>query len=133
MNNEFFLKIANKLQGQNTRLDEIHWSAPSNSIHQRVDDYHKEFTEFKDALMENVQALYGFIRPGDLNPVLPEAKEFEDLLMEIRAMLTSIKREIGDNIAMSGICNIVDDQFEVVNKYIYLIMICKHQAAQGEN
>ena len=132
MNNEFFLKIANKLQGQGTRLDEVHWCSPSRSVHKVVDEYHEEFNEFKDALMENVQALFGFIRPGELSPELPESLEFENLLMEIRAMLTSIKKEISDAIAMSGICNIVDDQFEVVNKYIYLIKITKHEAANKD-
>ena len=128
MTNEFMLNVANKLQGQNTRLDECHWGAGSRSIHVIIDEYHEEFTKFKDALMENAQAMFGFIKPGDLNPVLPEAKEFEELLTEIRGMLASIKREASDSIAWSGICNIVDDHFEVVNKYIYLIQITKNKA-----
>jgi hypothetical protein len=102
------------------------------SIHKLIDDFDGEFQDFDDALMENAQALWGFIQPGTLNPILPEALEFENLLVDIRGLLTGIKREAGDDLMWSGIINRTDDFFETVNKYIYLIKICKHDAAKSE-
>lgn len=132
MTNNFILNLENKFHGIHTRLKELHFSAPTYNIHKLTDDFDEEFQEFDDALMENAQALWGFIRPGDLSPILPEAKEFEELLTDIRGILVSIKKEAGSNMLWSGIINRVDDFFETVNKYIYLVKIAKHEATKSE-
>lgn len=132
MNNKFILNLENQFHGIYTRLKELHFSAPTMSIHKLIDDFDGEFQDFDDALMENAQALWGFIQPGTLSPILPEALEFENLLVDIRGLLTGIKREAGDDLMWSGIINRTDDFFETVNKYIYLIKICKHDAAKSE-
>ena len=124
MDNKFILNLENKIHGVHTRLKELHFSAPCISLHKLIDDFDKEFLEFDDAVMENAQALWGFIKVGDIKPVLPESTEFLELLGEIKGMLVSIKREASDNeILWSGILNRVDDFMETVNKYIYLTQI----------
>jgi hypothetical protein len=125
MSNEFLLNLENKLQGCGTRLKELHWDASSLSIHKLVDEFTTEFREFEDNLMENAQALFGFVEVGSLNPVLPEAKNFLELLEDVRGMLVTIKKEAKDSMMWSGIINIVDDFFATVNKYIYLANITK--------
>lgn len=125
MSNEFLLNLENKLQGCGTRLKELHWNASSLSIHKLVDEFTAEFREFEDNLMENAQAIFGFIEVGSLNPVLPEAKNFLELLEDVRGMLVTIKKEAKDSMMWSGIINIVDDFFATVNKYIYLVNITK--------
>lgn len=130
MSNEFILNLENQLHGIHTRLKELHYSAPTMSIHKLIDEFDGEFQEFDDAIMENAQALWGFIKPGDLNPTLPEAIEFEELLEDIRGILVGIKKEAGDDLMWTGIINRTDDFFETVNKYIYLIQICKHKTSE---
>lgn len=125
MTNEFLLNLENKLQGCGTRLKELHWDASSISMHKLVDDFTAEFREFEDNLMENAQAIFGFVEIGSLNPVLPEAKSFIELLEDIRGMLVNIKKEAKDSMMWSGIINITDDFFSTVNKYIYLTNITK--------
>lgn len=125
MTNEFLLNLENKLQGCGTRLKELHWDASSLSMHKLVDEFTAEFREFEDNLMENAQALFGFIEIGSLNPVLPEAKTFLELLEDVRGMLVNIKKEAKDSLMWSGIINIVDDFFTTTNKYIYLTNITK--------
>lgn len=125
MTNEFILDLENKFHGIHTRLKELHYSADSISIHKLIDEFDDEFCSFDDSIMENAQALWGFIEPGDLNPELPEALEFENLLEDLRGILISIKREAKDSLMWTGITNRVDDFFETVNKYIYLIKIAK--------
>lgn len=132
MSNDFILNLENQFHGIHTRLKELHYSSATMSIHKLIDEFDEEFQEFDDAIMENSQALWGFFRPGDLNPTLPKALEFENLLEDIRGILVSIKKEAGDDYMWTGIINRVDDFFEVVNKYIYLIKICKHKAALGD-
>lgn len=132
MKNEFIIGLENKFHGIHTRLKELHYSPPTMSIHKLIDEFDDEFQDFDDAVMENAQALWGFIHPGDLNPVLPEAMEFEELLEDIRGILVSIKKESREDFMWTGIINRVDDFFETVNKYIYLIQICKHKAAEED-
>jgi hypothetical protein len=133
MENKFILDLENKFHGIHTRLKELHFSAPSMSIHKLIDDFDEEFQEFDDALMENAQALWGFIKPGMLNPILPKAINFQELLTEIKGLLVKVKREAADNeIFWSGILNRVDDFMETVNKYIYLGMISFRQYNSGQ-
>lgn len=125
MKNTFILDLENKFHGIHTRLKELHFSAPTLSLHKLIDDFDSEFQEFDDAIMENSQALWGFIQPGDLNPVLPESMEFLEILSEIKGLLVMIKKESKDNeMLWAGIINRVDDFIESVNKYIYLTYIC---------
>lgn len=125
MKNTFILNLENKFHGIHTRLKELHFSAPTLSLHKLIDDFDSEFQEFDDAVMENSQALWGFIQPGDLNPVLPESMEFLEILSEIKGLLVMIKKESKDNeMLWAGIINRVDDFIESVNKYIYLTYIC---------
>ena len=125
MTNQFIIDLENKLQGIGTRLKELHFSAPSMSIHKLVDDFDEEFREFEDEIMENAQGLWGFIQPGDLKPELPGAMDFETLLEDIRGILVSIKKQAADSMMWTGIINITDDFFATTNKYIYLIKIAK--------
>lgn len=123
MTNEFILTLENQLRGIGTRMKELHFSAPNITIHKLIDDYNEEFNEFEDEIMENAQALWGTIKPGDLDPVLPEDTEFSKLLETIRGLLAGIKKEAGDNRMWTGIINIVDDFWATTNKYVYLINI----------
>lgn len=120
MTNNFMIGVENKLHGFHTRLKELHYSASSISLHKLIDEFDGELGNFDDALMENAQALWGLIEPGDLNPELPEAIDFGTVLEDIRGILVSIKRESANSMMWTGIINIVDDFFSTVNKYIYL-------------
>lgn len=122
------LDVENKLHGFHTRIKEIHYSSPSFNIHKLTDSFDSELGEFDDAIMENAQALWGFIQPGDLDPELPEAIDFLGVLQDIRGLLVSIKKEAGDNLMWSGIINRVDDFFEIVNSYIYQVKIAMGEA-----
>ena len=128
MDKKFLVSVINKLEGHKTRLKELHWSSPSHSIHVVIDDFSSEIAEFEDAFAENSMALLGFIGPGELSPILPGEKEFEEDLEAIRGLLGSIKKECGDEMMWSGVVNLVDDFWTTVNKYIYLSKICKHEA-----
>lgn len=127
MTNKFILNLENKLHGYHTRLKELHFSAPTFNIHKLTDSYDEELQEFDDAIMENAQSLWGFIKVGDINPVLPEATDFLTFLQDLRGVLIGIKKEAGDNLMWSGIINRVDDFIETTNSYIYQVMIAQHK------
>ena len=75
MKNEYLLTIEGRLHGYHTRLKELHYSAPSYSLHKIIDEFDSELQEFDDTIMEDAQSVFGFIEPGMINPVLPEETE----------------------------------------------------------
>lgn len=128
MTNGYIVEIVSKFQGIGTRLKELHWGSPSYNIHKLIDEFHEEFDEFEDSLVENASALWGFIKPGDLIPEPASAMEFEELLEDLRGIVVGIKRKAGDNLMWTGIINIVDDFVATINKFIYLVKIAKGRA-----
>ena len=124
---EKLVEVLNKIEGHKTRLKELHWSSPSHSFHIIIDEFSAALAEFEDGLAENSIALLDFVRPGDLNPVLPEETDFESDLEAIRAILSGIKADCEDTY-WSGVINLVDDFWTTVNRYIYLAKISSHQA-----
>ena len=128
MESSFFIETENKVQGIKTRLEELHWSSPSISVHKLVDEFQGDLGEFNDAMIEYVIPFFGFIKPGELNPVLPDETEFEEILENIRGLLIGIKKECGDQLKFSGLISLVDDFFLTVNKTIYLVKLAKGQA-----
>jgi DNA-binding ferritin-like protein len=119
MKNDFILSLENKLHGYHTRLKELHFSASSMSEHKLIDDFDEELLEFDDNIMEDAQAIFGRIRVGMIQPVLPKSTTFGDLLNEIRADLVKTKDTLTEKM-YTGIINVVDDFFHTVNKNIYL-------------
>lgn len=124
MKNDYLVNLENKLHGYHTRLKELHYSAPSNSIHEIIDKFDEELLEFEDSIMEDAQCIFGQIEPGDLDPILPRETEIEALLGAIRADLADMKDKLSEKL-YTGIINEVDDFWHTVNKTIYLIHIAK--------
>jgi len=124
---EKLIEVINKLEGHKTRLKELHWSSPSHSFHIIIDEFSDSIAEFEDNLVENSIALLDFVYPGELNPVLPDEKDFETQLEAIRGILSYLKTECDDKF-WSGVINLVDDFWTTVNRYVYLAKISSHQA-----
>ncbi len=126
MTNKLVLDFENRIHGFHTRLKELHFSAPSISIHKIIDDFDSELLEFDDEVMEDSQSIFGFIEPGQIQPVLPESLEIEELLVEIRGALADFLDKMGDSATWTGVRNEVEDFWHTLNKTIYLIKIAKH-------
>lgn len=125
MKNEYLLSIENRLHGYHTRLKELHYSAPSYSLHKIIDEFDDELQEFDDTIMEDSQSIFGVIQPGMIQPVLPEETEIEALLRGIRGLLAEMKDELQEKL-YTGIINTVDDFWSTVNKTIYLVRVSKN-------
>lgn len=125
MKNDIVIKLENKLHGYHTRLKELHYSAPSISMHKIIDDFDESLQEFDDNIMEDSQAIFGFIEPGELSPELPDSLEIEDLLVELRNDIGDFMDAIGNSSTWTGVRNEVEDFWHVLNKTIYLVKIAK--------
>lgn len=131
MKNEYLISVENRLHGYHTRLKELHYSAPSFSIHKLIDEFDGALSSFDDEIMEDAQGIFGFIQPGELSPELPQETDFEALLRSIRVMLAEMKDQLQDK-CYTGIINTVDDFWHTINKNIYLVKLAKHEAANAQ-
>jgi len=125
MNNELILNLENKIHGYHTRMKELHFAAPSVSLHKIIDEFDDELCKFDDEIMEEAQAIFGFIEPGDIQPTLPESLEFEALLVEIREALAEFLESIEGSATWTGIKSETESFWHVLNKTIYLTKITK--------
>lgn len=124
MKNDYILGLEGKIHGYHTRLKELHFSAPTYSLHKIIDDFDEDLLKFDDEIMEDAQVLFETIQPGEIKPVLPEETEIEELLQAIRGTLADMKTKLKGNL-YTGILNVVDDFWHTVNKTIYLVQIAK--------
>lgn len=117
----YMLSLEGKLLGFHIRLKEIHFSAESMNLHKLTDEFDGALLKFDDAIMENLQPLPGFgtIKPGNIEVIMPEDREFKKILVAIRGLLSNFKTQATDTM-YTGANSIVDGFFAVVNKYIYL-------------
>jgi DNA-binding ferritin-like protein len=124
MNNKYLVGLENKLHGYHTRLKELHYSAPSFSMHKIIDDFDSALCSFDDNIMEDAISIFGEIEPGELSPKLPKELEIEELLCAIRADLADAKDELTEKL-YTGIINEIDEFWHTVNKTIYLVRLSK--------
>lgn len=121
------MEFENALHGYHTRLKELHFSAPSHSLHVIIDEFDSSLCKFDDEIMEDAQAIFGFIEAGEIEPELPESMEIENLLIEIRSRLAEFLDSMKDVTMWTGIRNECEDFFHVINKTIYLVKIAKKE------
>lgn len=126
LNRDYMLSLEGKLFGFHIRLKELHFSADCMDIHKLTDEFDSALLEFDDAIMENLQPLpnFGVIGVGDINPEIPEAIDFKDVLLSVRGLLADFKKQATE-VMFSGATSVVDEFFATVNKYIYLVNIVK--------
>lgn len=127
MKNEKVLEFENFLHGCHTRLKELHFSAQTISFHRIIEDFDNSLSDFDDNIMEDSQSIFGFIEPGEINPTLPEAKDIENLLIEIRNRLAEFEDYMDNATMWTGVKNCCDDFWHTINKTIYLIKIAKKE------
>lgn len=119
---ESIINLENKLRGIHTRLKELHWSAPTIASHTMIDDFTSDFLEFEDSVMEDTQAIFNKIQPGELDPILSEATDFRGLLIELRGVLADFYEGLS-GLTWTGIKSEIEGFWHVINKNIYLIGI----------
>lgn len=131
MKNMEILSLCNKIQGWKTRLKELHWSAPSHSLHTVLDDFNGVLLEWEDTIMEDAQSMFGFIEAGDLEPQSAESLEAEALLVEIKKEIADFLGLMSDITMWTGIRSETETFFHEICKTIYLVKICKKEKGEA--
>ena len=123
MTNKYIEELENKLHGYHTRLKELHFGAPSVSVHKIIDDFDGALMSYEDEIMEDAQAVFGNFEVGQIQPVRPESTDILELLQEIRGTLSGFFDFMGTSVTWSGIRSETETFWHVLNKTIYLIKL----------
>lgn len=123
MKEQHFIEFICKLEGFKIRLKELHWSAPSLSIHRLVDSVSTSLSELEDSVAEEFMSVYSLIKPGTISPILPETTEFLESLIDLRSLVVEVKQSTGSSGIWGGIVSRFDDFISTLNKTIYLAKI----------
>lgn len=123
MTNRYIGELENKLHGYHTRLKELHFGAPSVSVHKIIDDFDGALLSYEDEIMEDAQAIFGNFEVGQIQPVLPGATDIIGLLQELRGTLSDFFDYMGTKVTWAGIRSETETFWHALNKTIYLIKL----------
>lgn len=122
--NEMMLSFARRLEGYKTKIKELHWAAPSHSVHIVLDDFFASLGDFEDKIIEVAQGFLGQIRLGTLIPITCDTNNDIECLIAIQKDITYIRSLIKDRDEYIGIVNGIEDFHETLGQSLYLLRIC---------
>ena len=115
------LDYIKKLEGYRIRLREIHWSTQKHSEHILTDNLIGELTSHEDAVGEISMGVLGIrIKVGQVVPTMPEETDLKSLLQAAVNSAIELKNKVEDDIAFSGLTNLLDDCIQELSKGKYL-------------
>lgn len=124
-----FIVFISKLESFKTKCKNLHWSAPNDPIHVRLDEFLDEISDYEDSIAEEVMGITDKFKPTDINPVpfthiqsITNASDFiEEISKETNAFYDSL---CGECSFYAGIKSETETFIHNINKYKYLFSLC---------
>ena len=99
----------------------LHWSAEHHAEHILTDDIDDAILDYQDKIAEVVMGLTGQkFQVGDLKALVGSSKDCKSFLNELESDLISYKKELGSDIRVDGLINVLDDFATDISKWKYL-------------
>ena len=99
----------------------LHWGAERHSEHILTDDIDGVILGYQDKIAEVVMGLTGQkYQVGDLKALVGSSKDCKSFLSELESDVISYKKELGGDVRMDAIKNILDDFASDIAKWKYL-------------
>lgn len=120
------ITFISKLEAFKTKCKNLHWSAPNESIHVRLDEFLSELSDYEDSIAEEVMGISGKFKPTDINPAL-----FTNIqsITNASEFIEAISKET--NIYYDSLCehcpglkSETETFIHNINKYKYLFSLC---------
>jgi len=118
------LGYVNTLEGYKTKFKNLHWSAGTDPLHKRVDEFLDILSEYQDAVSEDVQ---GTVGPFSANEVKGTNVTTTDAMSTIKAIwedTMTFRTKVEGKRDYIGLISVIDDFCHDIKKYIYLFRIC---------
>lgn len=121
---DIYIEFLCRLEGWKTKCKNLHWSAPNNNIHTRLDELLDELNEYQDALAEDYMGINGRVRPDILNGISSDKLDAMSLIDEIISTTFSFYNSIESCACYSGIKSETETFIHNLNKIKYLFSLC---------
>ena len=125
-NNDNYITFISKLEAFKTKCKNLHWSAPNEPIHVRLDEFLDELSDYEDSIAEEVMGMTKQFKPTDINPApfshiqsITNASDFiEAISKETNIFYDSLCPHC------AGLKSETETFIHNINKYKYLFSLC---------
>ena len=121
---QFFIRFINLLEGWKTKCKNLHWAAPKNNIHVRLDEFLGVISDYQDSLAEEYQGLLGHMQPNVVKGTPSDALNAIDFINEVKAGTTKFYENIPEGTLYAGIRSECETFIHNILKYKYLFELC---------
>ena len=121
---QIFIEFLCSLEGFKTRTKNLHWSAPKNNIHTRLDEFLEIIDEYEDGLAEGYMGILGQMGPNEINGTPCNASDAISLINEVEERTKQFYESIPEGIEFKGITSECETFIQNIQKYSYLFNLC---------
>lgn len=111
------------LEGYKIKFKNLHWSAPSDAVHKRVDDILDSIIEFQDEVAEVTQGIYGVFGPNELAAT---HMQFDTSIQALQSLIDKVNyfhEKVSGKKELIGVTASVEGFMTQLRKYMYLLKI----------
>lgn len=121
---QLFIDFINRLEGWKTKCKNLHWAAPKNNIHSRLDEFLDVLSGYQDGLAEGYMGILGKMQPNAVKGVPSDTLNANDFIREVRLATIEFYDKIPKDTAYKGITSDCEAFIQSINKYVYLFSLC---------
>ena len=121
---DLYINFLCRIEGWKTKCKNLHWSAPNDSMHRRLDDLADVLSSYQDTLAEDYMGISGKVRPDILNGIPSNAIEPNALISEIIENTLNFYFQVNQTPIYAGIKSETETFIHNLNKIKYLFSLC---------
>ena len=123
-NSSFFIEFICKLEGWKTTCNNLHWAAPTRSIHIYLDDLLVVLSTYQDALAEGYMGILGQMNPNIIKSIPSNKMDALSFIDEVKDGTLKFYDNIPASTIYKGITSECETFIQQINKYKYLFDLC---------
>ena len=121
-----FLDFINKLEGWKTKCKNLHWAAPKNNVHVRLDEFLEVISDYQDTVAEGIMGVLGVhLGPNDVVGNPGNASNAMQLVDEVKTGTLAFYSRIPNDPLYAGLKSECETFIQNVNKFDYLFSLCE--------
>ena len=125
---QLFTDFISKLEGWKTKCKNLHWAAPKNNIHVRLDEFLEVLSDYQDTLAEGIMGLLGVhLGPNDISGNPGNIDNATDFINQVKTETLSFYNSIPSDIQYCGLKSETETFIYNINKFTYLFSICSNE------
>ena len=121
---DLYINFLCRIEGWKTKCKNLHWSAPNDSMHRRLDDLADVLSSYQDTLAEDYMGINVKVRPDILSGIPSNAIEANALISEIIENTLNFYSQVNPTPIYAGIKSETETFIHNLNKIKYLFSLC---------